>query len=165
MQILPLPVSSHSTWSQTWSSVASIGPSRCWILSLLWCSRCLPVEVRIMLRGDIIQMAFTVLFSSKTVKILCALDLLCRRCSLLAALLAYSIKQVGIKFIVIAMFLYWPVVKGLCISIEKSTISHLKVFPNLHQSTKIFSNIVLITCYPVLAAFHIDSQGSCSKVC
>lgn len=57
-----------------------------------------------------------------------------------AALLTSSTKQMGIKLIVIVMFLYWPVIKGVSIvsiPTEKSTISHLKVHPHLHKSTKI----------------------------
>lgn len=80
-------------------------------------------------RGDIIRMAFTVLFYSKTIKILCAFDLLFSRHSLLAALLASSTKQAGIKLIAVVMLLYWPVLKGVSVCIEKYTISHLKVFP------------------------------------
>lgn len=50
-----------------------------------------------MLRSDIIRMAFTVLFCSKTIQILCAFGLLFSRHSLLAALLASSTKQEGIN--------------------------------------------------------------------
>lgn len=77
-----------------------------------------------MLRSDIIRMAFTVLFCSKTIQILCAFGLLFSRHSLLAALLASSTKQEGIKLIAVVMLLYRPVIKGVSVCTEKSTLSH-----------------------------------------